>query len=87
MSDCPMSLDPRDDAVMVALASLEGRQSVWLQHRIKAADISTICGQDPSDIGNHLARWRSIELVDHSRHGWRLTKRGRMLMRAREAAR
>jgi hypothetical protein len=87
MTDSPMSLDPRDDAVMVALASLDERQSVWRSPRIKAAEIAALCGLDPSDIGNHLARWRSIELVDHSRHGWRLTKRGRMLMRAPKEAR
>lgn len=86
MTDCPMNLDPRDDAVVAALFVLAERQSVWHRHRIKAADISTRCGWDPSDIGNHLSRWRGIELVDHSRHGWRLTKRGRMLMRRPQGA-
>lgn len=81
MTDCPMALDPRDDAVMRALFTLAERQSVWHQWRIKAAEIAKICGQDPSDVGNHLARWASIDLVTHTRHGWRLSKRGLLLMR------
>lgn len=84
MTDCPMSLDPRDDEVMAALYLLAERQGVW--HRIKATSIAEQCGWDPSDVGNHLAQWRDIELVDQTRHGWRLTKRGCTLMRRPQEA-
>lgn len=80
MVDCPMSLDPRLDETLCALHRIvELCGTYW---RVRAARIAKQCGMEPSDVGNLLARWVPLGVVDHSRHGWRFTKRGLMFMRS-----